>query len=601
MSLPEVLASRLHSLAEEIPPELLESINTSPVLKEGLNKVIVSSDFIAQSLVRHADAMQELVNSGDLLRAYGQEEIRQSLSDKLTKVEDESALHQLLRRFRRREMVRIAWRDIAGLAQLNEVMLDLSSLADACVDLALEKLHWWQCQEMGTPCNELGEPQQMVVVGMGKLGAHELNYSSDIDLIFAFPEHGETRDGPRTMANEQFFTRLGQRLIQAIDQQTFDGFVFRVDMRLRPFGDSGPLALSFDGMEAYYTTHGREWERYAMVKARVIAGNMQAGQELMDMLRPFVYRRYLDYGAYENLREMKAMISREVSRKGMEDNVKLGPGGIREVEFIGQAFQLIRGGNERALQERRILRVLGLLQELDILPEFVVQELIPAYIFLRDSEHRLQQWRDEQTQMLPTDEEGQARLAYSMGCTDWLDYRQKLRDVMDTVHSHFLHVFEAPQAEEESSDEELRGVWQGLLDDSQAETILQAAGYQESAETYRSLKQFRFGRTVRTLSQNGQKRINRIMPMLLAAISSGEQPDITFARILGLLEKVASRSAYLALLIENPMALSQLVRLCASRPWLTTQLSLYPFSYPHLTLPPKRLATIPVGPVAINK
>ncbi|MDH5184738.1 MAG: bifunctional [glutamate--ammonia ligase]-adenylyl-L-tyrosine phosphorylase/[glutamate--ammonia-ligase] adenylyltransferase [Gammaproteobacteria bacterium] len=595
LTIPSELQTRIEKIREELSPEFIHACRQSSLVSESLERVLACSEFISQTCQRQPQQIIDLLQCGDLFEPYSAEQMTQALSEILLSVEDENALHQRLRLFRRREMVRIAWRDIAGWAELNETLQDLSALADACVDLSLEKLHQWQCHDIGTPCNEAGEAQQMVVLGMGKLGAYELNYSSDIDLIYCFPEPGETRDGPRSMSNEQFFTRLAQRLTQAINNQTVDGFVFRVDLRLRPFGDSGPQAMSFAGMENYYTSHGREWERYAMVKARVIAGDQPAGKELMAMLRPFVYRRYLDYGAFENLREMKEMITQEVKRKGMQDNVKLGPGGIREVEFIGQAFQLIRGGQDKALQERRIRQVLALLQERDLLPAYVVEELDRCYVFLRDTEHRLQQWRDEQTQMVPTDEEGQIRLAYAMGFDSWQEFRSELDGVMSRVHGHFMQVFAAPQAEageHDDSGNELLALWQGVQDQDESLHILMKLGFPAAEDALRQVTSLRNSRVYSQLSKNGKSRMDRLMPLLISAIGISEQPMQTLSRILGLLDKIARRTAYLALLVENPMALSQLVHLCSASPWITQQLSQFPMLLDEL-LDPRTLYVPP--------
>lgn len=593
LAIPSELQTRIENIREELSPEFLDACRQSAQASESLDRVLACSEFISQTCLRQPQQILDLLQSGDLFESYSAEQMTQALSEILLSVGDENGLHQQLRLFRRREMVRIAWRDIADWAPLDETLYDLSHLADACVDLSLEKLYQWQCSEMGIPCDELGNPQQLVVVGMGKLGAHELNYSSDIDLIYTFPEPGETRDGPRVVANEQFFARLAQRLTQAINNQTVDGFVFRVDLRLRPFGDSGPPVMSFAGMENYYTSHGREWERYAMVKARVIAGDKSSGEELMAMLRPFVYRRYLDYGAFENLREMKEMITQEVRRKGMENNVKLGPGGIREVEFIGQAFQLIRGGQDKDLQERRIRQVLALLQARDLLPAYVVEELDRCYVFLRDAEHRLQQWRDEQTQMLPTDEEGQIRLAYAMGFESWHSFRSELTGVMSRVHGHFMQVFTAPQAEEQDdSTNELLALWQGLQDQDESIKILMKLGFPAAEDALRQVASLRNSRVYSQLSKNGKSRIDRLMPLLISAIGISEQSMQTLARILALLEKIARRTAYLSLLVENPMALSQLVHLCSASPWITQQLSQFPMLLDEL-LDPRTLYVPP--------
>lgn len=595
LPVPDELKSRIEQLHDALISEMFAAGGQESRINESFDRILACSDFIAQSCLRQPQQMVDLIQSGALQESYAPEQMQGLLGELLQSVNDENSLQQQLRLFRRRQMVRIAWRDIAGWADLDETLTDLSNLADACVDLSLAKLYQWQCRDIGTPCNEAGEPQQLVVLGMGKLGAHELNYSSDIDLIYCFPEQGETRDGPRSMSNEQFFTRLGQRLTQAINNQTVDGFVFRVDLRLRPFGDSGPPAMSFAGMENYYTVHGREWERYAMIKARVIAGDKQAGAELMAVLRPFVYRRYLDYGAYESLREMKEMIAQEVKRKGMESNVKLGPGGIREVEFIGQAFQLIRGGQDKQLQERQIRKVLVLLQEHDLLPAYVVEELDRCYVFLRNAEHRLQQWRDEQTQTLPEDEEGQIRLAYAMGFSSWQAFREELNGVMSRVHDHFMQVFAAPQAEtgkDDDSGNELQALWQGLQDQDESIHILMKLGFPVAEEALRQVSGLRNSRVYSLLSKNGKSRMDRLMPLLISAIGISENSMQTLSRILGVLEKIARRTAYLALLVENPMALSQLVRLCSASPWITQQLSQYPMLLDEL-LDPRSLYVPP--------
>lgn len=558
-----------------------------------LVRVWACSEFVADTCLRYPELLRELHDSGALVAAYPAGEYRHRLAARLAEVGDEAQLGVQLRRFRRREMVRIAWRDLAGHSELNEVVADLSALADACIDLALEQLYRWHCEQWGTPCNAEGVAQRLVVLGMGKLGARELNFSSDVDLIYAYPEDGETRGGRRSLSNQEFFIRLGQRLGNVLNSTTAEGFVFRVDTRLRPFGESSALALSFDAMEDYYQVHGREWERYAMIKARVVAGDHEAGKELMALLKPFVYRRYVDYGAFQSLREMKAMIGREVQRKGMEHNVKLGAGGIREVEFIGQAFQLIRGGREPTLQVRRILTVLEALRGFGWLPDFVVDELTEAYVFLRTTEHHIQEYQDRQTHDLPEDESGRLRLAWSMGHADWEGFEAALRQHMRRVHEHFEQVFAAPQTEHAESDSlDLTGVWQGILDEEQACHALAQAGYGDTAAVYQRVQQVRRGRVFLNLGSQGRTRMNQLMPLLLGAVGQGEQPDLTLQRLLHLVETIARRSSYLALLVENPMALSQLVRLCGASPWIASQLALYPLLLDEL-LDPRSLYAPP--------
>lgn len=558
-----------------------------------LARVWASSDFVAKACVRYPAMLVELLQSGDLMNSYAPQRYRDGLLPAMGGISNDQALGVVLRHYRRREMVRIAWRDIAGWAPLSESLRDLSALASGCVDVALEQLHSWLSQEFGVPHGEAsGEPQSMVVLGMGKLGADELNFSSDIDLIFAYPEEGETR-GERALSNGEYFLRLGRRLINVINQPTAEGFVFRVDMRLRPFGDAGPLAISFDAMENYYQVHGREWERYAMIKAGVIAGDRKAGAELLELLRPFIYRRYLDYGVFESLREMKAMISREVQRKGMEGNVKLGPGGIREVEFIGQTYQLIRGGRNRRLQIRPIQPVLDVIADEQYLPQYVVTALQSAYIFLRNTENRIQAIADQQTHDLPGNEIDQQRLMLAMGYQRWSDFERDLRKHMRVVHSHFEQVFTAPQRDQAAEHGSVfDAIWSASVAAEAAAATLTEQGYTDAAEALRLLERLREGFAYKSMSDRGRERMDRLMPLLLGAVAATEQPTVALGRVITLIEAIVRRTAYLALLVENPMALSQLVRLCAASPWIAAQLALHPLLLDEL-LDPRTLYSPP--------
>ncbi len=560
-------------------------------------RIFTLSHFVAEACARQPDLLADLIASGDLERSDDHARFAAALAAQLDGVASEDALLQGLRRFRRREMVRIAWRDLAGRAGLLETLEDLSQLADACIDKALDWLHRDHTLTWGTPLDAAGNAQRMVVFGMGKLGGGELNFSSDVDLIFCYPEDGETRGGRRSTSHQEFFVRLGQRLINALDRTTADGFVYRVDMRLRPFGEASALAVSFDAMEEYYQVHGREWERYALIKARPVAGDIAAGERLLATLRPFMYRRYVDYGAFESLREMKALIEQEVRRKGMEANVKLGPGGIREVEFIGQAFQLIRGGRDPALQQRSILRVLELVRERQLLPGYVVDELEEAYVFLRNAENRIQMVADEQRHALPECEEGRARLALAMGFSDWPAFAAALGDRMRRVHQHFEQVFAAPQNHAAAQGgEDLAAVWAGTTDPSQAVAVLENRGYADAEEMLRLLAALRGAHALRALSNRGHQRLDRLMPLLIAAVGKQRDPDRTLQHVLQLVEAIARRTAYLALLVENPMALSQLVQLCSASPWIAGLLTQHPVLLDELldprTLyhPPRRAA-----------
>ena len=456
-----------------------------------------------------------------------------------------------LRQLRTREQMRFIARDLQRLCTLPELTRELSEFADAVLEVALAQAHADVVLLHGEPIGANScQPQQMVIIGMGKLGGHELNLSSDIDLMFTYAEDGET-DGRRSISNQEFFIKVGQRIIQLLDPVTADGFVFRVDMRLRPWGDGSALAMSFDAMETYYERHGREWERYALIKARICAGDRSGGEQLMRALRPFVFRRYIDFGVFESLREMKAMIEREVRRLDREDNIKLGRGGIREVEFIAQAFQLIRGGVDTALQERQLLKVLPMLAERGLLPASAVKELTQAYHFLRDSEHRIQALHDQQTQMLPVDAADRQRLAEAMGFADWTAYVAALAVERDTVHRHFRDVIDArePQSEVAApTPEQWPSAIQALLD----------------------------SRALAQLSVTGRERLERLLPILVRECAAHEQGEQALARILPLIETTLKRSAYLVLLSENPEALKRLIDLCAASPWMAQLLARYP-------------------------
>ncbi|MGD9888700.1 MAG: bifunctional [glutamate--ammonia ligase]-adenylyl-L-tyrosine phosphorylase/[glutamate--ammonia-ligase] adenylyltransferase [Halothiobacillaceae bacterium] len=539
--------------------------------------VLASSPFVAESLARQEGLISGLIHSRDLFSAYEETSFKNKLDELLLNVSDETTLLRTLRQFRRREMVRIAWRDLAGWANTAETLLELTWLADAAVQGALD---WWTAQlqqRHGQPRDTQGQPVGLVVLGMGKLGGHELNFSSDIDLIFAFDDEGET-DGAKPIENSEFFIRLGQRLIRAIDLLTEDGFVFRVDMRLRPWGDEGPLALTFEQMELYYTLHGREWERYALIKARPMAGDKLAGERLIEQLKPFVYRRYLDYGAFAQLREMKVMIEREMAKKGMRDNVKLGPGGIREVEFIGQVFQLLRGGRERALQQRGILTILRVLADDEILSHNELHVLISGYDTLRRVENRLQEMRDQQTQLLPEIPYEQQRLALSLGYRDWETFIQAFNSTRAEIHQVFCRVFRVLDEAAQDQFTPLDEICRGTLHGEAAEKILLATGFtpEHAPAVLALLQDFLQERFIRSLSDTAHARLMKLLPRMLRAVADKTDVLDILPRLFALLTRIGGRSVYLALLLENPPALEQLVHLMAASPWIAEQLTRHP-------------------------
>ncbi len=583
-SLPGVLAEDIRSCWNSVFPEGVPAwlCSEAGMSEETIAEVMARSLFVRQVLERQPDSVRGLLESRPLTEPTTPEYLALRWQDYRAQVDSEPALQVALRQFRRETQFRIIWRDLLRWADLDETMAATSAFADICIDGALDWLYQDACERSGTPWGAdpvTGEdaPQRMVVLGMGKLGGRELNVSSDIDLIFAFPGNGETRGGRRAMDNQQFFVRLGQRLIQALDLITADGFVFRVDMRLRPYGQSGALALSFAALEAYYQDQGRDWERYAMVKARVVAGDQRAGQVLMDTLRPFVYRKYIDFSAFESLRTMKGMIRREVRRKGLEDNIKLGSGGIREIEFVVQAFQLIRGGRDRELQQRELLAILRELEELELLPSKVVAELRDAYVFLRNLEHALQGMEDKQTQLLPDNDLARARVARIMGFDSWPECLQVLDEHRERVATHFANIITSEDEDDSAGDSDQDEGWQELwlaeIDDAASAAWLADHGYEDAEGSSRLLAELRESRTVQTMQTQGRKRLNLFMPMLLEALTQVANPSETLSRVLQLVEAILRRTAYMVLLLENPGACTQLVRLCSESPWIARQLA----------------------------
>ncbi|HCH31693.1 MAG TPA: bifunctional [glutamate--ammonia ligase]-adenylyl-L-tyrosine phosphorylase/[glutamate--ammonia-ligase] adenylyltransferase [Oceanospirillaceae bacterium] len=548
-----------------------------------LLQVLAASPFAAQVLSLN----EAWLDYDELTASYTKSGLAESLHAQVAEVASELQLQQCLRQFRKRHQVRLIWRNRCRLGTSAELVQELSNLADVCVASALQWLHHDSVKQWGQPMGHDGQPQSLLVLGMGKLGGGELNLSSDIDLIFSYPEGGETQGGKRSIDNQQFFIRLGQRLIQTIDTVTADGFVFRVDMRLRPYGSSGALALSFDAMEIYYQQQGREWERYAFIKARVIAGNGMAGAQLINLLRPFVYRRYLDFSAIESLRSLKQMIASEVRRRGLQQNVKLGTGGIREVEFIAQAFQLIRGGRDQRLQTTSLMAVLNLLPECAGLDSADVEQLRQHYWFLRDVEHALQAVQDQQTQDLPEQALERARVAFALGFVDWQSLQQRIDHARSFIHQQFELVVEVKEdVQSLTPGDQLTHLWQQITHASLAndqmpqhtqwQAILATAGFADAHRSLQHLWELHQSRAAQMMQPIAQERLAMLMPQILCLAAQHTDPAVTLSRVLVLIEAVLRRSVYLVLLLENPSALRLLVELCAASSWFADFLARQP-------------------------
>ncbi len=549
----------------------------SQALSQQAQSVLAFSDFVCDSVQAWPQWLEELQAAEpgpDEWQNYAS-----ALESLLGSIESEAELMRALRIFRRREMVRIAWGQVTESSSTEQTLVQLSALAEALIVAARDWVYQACCREWGTPSNKEGVPQSLFILGMGKLGGGELNFSSDIDLIFAWPESGVTQGGRRELDNAQFFTRMGQRLIKVLDQPTQDGFVYRVDMRLRPFGESGPLVMSFAALEDYYQEQGRDWERYAMVKAKMLGPQDSTwSKELHAMLRPFVFRRYIDFSVIQSLRTMKSMIAREVRRRGLKDNIKLGAGGIREAEFIVQVFQLIRGGREPALQSRSLLQTLDVINELNLLPASDVVALREAYLWLRRLENLLQSIHDEQTQTLPGDELNRARLAWAMNAPDWAALEATLQHHMLAVRT----IFNALIGDEESAeaqhavDDGWSELWHDTLDVQDTPEVLAHLADTDRQQVLRLITDFRNDTNRRTIGPRGRQVLDRLMPHLLQAVCSRDDAPVPFSRMVPLLTGILTRTTYLELLSEFPGALQHLVRLCAASPMVAEQLAQYP-------------------------
>ena len=463
---------------------------------------------------------------------------------------DEQTARRVLRQLRQRVLLRVMARDLAGLADLAEVCTTMSDLAEASVSAAQAWAEAHLSARFGSVRDAQGEEQRLIVVGMGKLGGRELNVSSDIDLVFVYPGEGQTdgidasgKPGLRTISAHEYFVNLGRKLIALLNDATEDGFVFRVDMRLRPDGEAGALALSLDALENYFVAHGREWERYAWIKARALTGERHA--ELEAVRRPFVFRKYLDYATLAAMRKLHAEVRREVARRDLADHIKLGPGGIREIEFVAQALQLIRGGRDRALAVRPTLEVLPLLAEKRLLPEAAAAELGEAYVFLRNLEHRLQYLDDAQTHRLPQDETDRALVAAMCGFENWQAFSTKIAAVRESVAAHFNAVFAETQDEASSFD----SIWQD--DPVEMARALREHGYRDPQASAARLLATRTSQRYLGLPSDSRERVDALVPRLAAAAVNTPDAGATLARGLDLIEAIARRASYLALLAEH--------------------------------------------------
>ncbi len=517
-----------------------------------------------QRLLAAEPALRDNLRAG-LDRPFQRDEMQAFLATQT--IHGEADLKRALRTLKKHVTLRLMVRDLSGMGDLSEVMSSISQLAELAIQEALRHLSAWQQQAYGTPIGEeSGTPQELIVVGMGKLGGNELNVSSDVDLVYIYPEEGQAGK----LSNHEYFTKLAQKLTQTISELTADGYVFRVDLRLRPYGDSGPVVSSFAMLEEYFITQGREWERYAWIKARALSGDA-AG--LDQLARPFVYRKYLDYGAIASMRDLHAQIRREVARRDLTDNIKLGPGGIREIEFIAQVFQLIRGGKEAALQLRPTRATLDLIAARNLLPQATVTQLQRAYALLRNLEHRLQYLDDAQTQALPAAEADRALIAHAMGASDWATFNTLLSAERQLVDEHFGKIF---STNEQPADQASRWQASAWFNQEDPTASLAPLGYADPAAAAELLKRFKLSQRYRNLPATSQARLDLLMPRIIEAAAQHGQANETLARMIALIEAISRRESYLALLTEYPDTLTHVVRVCGASAWAADYLTQHP-------------------------
>lgn len=558
-----------------------------------LVRAVAMSDFVGETLHRQPALLVQWLATPPSLASCGQ--YAERLSEVVASVESEAALQRELRRFRHRELAALSVVQSTQPNQVQAVFERLSDLAESLILAARDWLYPRLCQTYGTPMNTDNEPQELIILGMGKLGGRELNFSSDIDLIFTYPDAGETVGGRKALNNSQFFTRLGQRLILALDEVTEDGFVYRTDMRLRPFGESGALVLSFAALEDYYQEQGRDWERYAMIKAKILGEDLNNPNHkyLKSLLRPFVYRRYLDFSAIQSLREMKQKISREVLRRGLSDNIKLGAGGIREVEFIVQAFQMMRGGRDKILQQRSLLAVLPHLVTLNLLSDVQVAQLRSAYLFLRHVENVLQAIGDKQTQTLPDAPKEQAIVlaatAHDAATSgreweSWSDFLALLSEHQTQVRKIFNELIgeDEEESDENSVLQRRLAQWRDVLHHqiTESELALNLRDYAVNEQDYAAIFHL-FSTTLqewvkRPIGGRGREVLRKLLPLMAETIFQQPNYFVLLPRLLNIVDKITTRTTYLELLLEKPQILPQLCTLCGQSTMIAAQIARYP-------------------------
>lgn len=547
-------------------PRFADGLGSRPSVLGHLVRLVARSEFAGNVLLRQWDLCQEMLVDGE-----------RSIDAPAVDADDVRAR---LRRFRDLQLLHVLWREVAFEAPLEETLTSLSDLADGLIHIAADCAAVQMSRRFGRIVDDDGNVVELIVLAMGKLGGRELNFSSDVDLIFLYPKDGLS-DGGRALAAHEYFTRISRQVVSLLDEVSPDGFVFRVDTRLRPFGDSGPPVASYAGLESYLLQHGRGWERYAYVKARVVvpAADVDAARELMDeLIRPFVYRRYLDYGVFESLRDMKALIASEVRKRELAPNIKLGPGGIREIEFIVQSLQLVRGGANTRLRGSGLLSMLSELVDARNLTPGAAAALSTAYQFLRRLENALQAIRDQQTHEVPASEIDRVRVAFALGYRDWAALEADLERHRRQVSSQFADI--AFRAEDRGQHADLAdsasALWESGASEDEWRSFCERHGFGDAATLAAEVAEHAARPEWRRIDRTAQKRLRHFVQRLMPSLKRSRQPAVVFVRIMTIIRNIVRRSAYVALLNENPAVLERLLDLCAKSAYLAEQIGRFP-------------------------
>lgn len=550
-------------------------------VKESFQRLALGSNYAIAQLIRQPELIDSLID----VNAVEQES--QTLNDFHEEITDLDQIKKWLRHFRHRKLVEIIYQDICRQLPVEQTLLRLSELADLLIQQALLKAERVLSAKHGQPLDAQGVPMQLNIIGMGKLGGNELNFSSDIDLICCYSEDGEL-SGSGRLSHAEYFTQLVKLFKQLLHEPTEDGFVYRVDLRLRPWGDAGPLALSHNAFEHYYQLHGREWEQYAMVKARIICGSASDCKHLGSIIQPFVYRRYHDYRVFDGLFQLKLKIDQQARQRGIHSNIKIGRGGIREIEFFVQAFQILKGGRNHSLQTTSLFQAIRSLSEQRIIDQQTLDQMRESYCFLRQLENRIQMFNDQQTHVIPSKQNLRDRLSLLMGYTQWCELEAELLQHQSRVNGIFSGLFEQPQNNPQQSKVKLQ---LDQLSEQQHLQALEELGFNppDSDSIHQRLQTFYRSRALLYMSEKAKGRFHVFFPELLKRIAQHHRPMELLERLLALLSSIAGRSVYFELLYQNIPLLDKLVKQFERSDWIANEVTQHPILIESL-LYPGRLA-----------